>query len=475
MIFKYFRAFTISCIAASSLLISDVKSDAQISPDTTLPNNSSVRLEGNTNIIEAGTAQGINLFHSFKEFSVNNGSEAFFNNPVNIQNIITRVTGKSISNIDGLIKANGASNLFLINPNGIVFGQNARLDIGGSFLATSANSMIFESGFEFSASDTESKSLLTITAPVGLQFGINPGSIQIQGNDEGVRSEKSAIIDTQNALRVQPNKTLALVGGDINLEGATLKTAGGRIELGSVAAHSLVRLTPINKGFALSYGGVQNFGNIQLSQQATVDASGEGAGDAQVQGRRITITSGSEIQVNTIREKQGGNLIVNATESLEVSGFSALEAIVYPEATGNAANLTINTRELLIRDGTNVRGATFGGGKGGNLTVTADTIQVIGRPGDGRFDSYLTTQTQGTGDAALANLSTILDASGSSVKSLLSIRLYIRGEIEEFIGDIAPIIAQFLGESRPALTAIGVSSLASKETLVEIEATAALK
>lgn len=71
----------------------------------------------------------------------------------------------------------------------------------------------------------------------------------------------------------------------------------------------------------------------------------------------------------------------------------------------------------------------------------------------------------------LANLNTVLDASGSSVESLLNLRLYIRGEIEEFIVDIAPQIAQFLGESRP----IGVSSLASKETLVEIEATAALK
>lgn len=76
---------------------------------------------------------------------------------------------------------------------------------------------------------------------------------------------------------------------------------------------------------------------------------------------------------------------------------------------------------------------------------------------------------------ALANLTTVLDASGSSVESLLSVRVYVRGEFEEFIGDIAPQIAQFLGESRPALTAIGVSSLASKETLVEVEATAALK
>jgi len=75
---------------------------------------------------------------------------------------------------------------------------------------------------------------------------------------------------------------------------------------------------------------------------------------------------------------------------------------------------------------------------------------------------------------ALANLTAVLDASGSSVESLLSLRVYVRGELGEFIGDIAPIVAQFLGKSRPSVTGIGVSSLVSPEILVEIEATAAL-
>src|SRR5919199_3585093 len=127
-------------------------------------------------LIQGGVTQGTNLFHSFSQFSVPSNGVAYFKNELTIQNIITRVTGGSVSNIDGLIKANGTANLFLINPNGIIFGQNARLDIGGSFIASTANSLKFPNGFEFSAANPQSTSLLTINLPIGLQFGQNPGS-----------------------------------------------------------------------------------------------------------------------------------------------------------------------------------------------------------------------------------------------------------------------------------------------------------
>ncbi|MEB3217877.1 MAG: filamentous hemagglutinin N-terminal domain-containing protein, partial [Nostocales cyanobacterium 94392] len=110
--------------------------NAQVVPDGTL--KTTVSQSGNNFTITNGDRVGNNLFHSFSQFSVPSKGYAFFNNASDIQNIFSRVTGGSVSNIDGLIKANGSANLFLLNPSGIVFGKDASLNIGGSFVATTA-------------------------------------------------------------------------------------------------------------------------------------------------------------------------------------------------------------------------------------------------------------------------------------------------------------------------------------------------
>jgi filamentous hemagglutinin family protein len=183
---------------------------AQIIPDATLPSPSVVVDANPLFTITGGTTANTNLFHSFSQFSLPTGTEAFFDNLPAIQNILVRVTGNSISSIDGLIRANDTANLFLINPNGIILGQNASLNIGGSFLATTANSVRFLDGSEFRAeANTQTTSpLLLVSAPVGLQFnGLTNGAIAAQGSP----------------LSVLTGKTLALVGGDVTLVDTVLK------------------------------------------------------------------------------------------------------------------------------------------------------------------------------------------------------------------------------------------------------------
>jgi filamentous hemagglutinin family protein len=113
---------------------------AQVTSDDTV--NTQVSDDGETAEITGGERAGDNLFHSFQDFSVQSGDRASFLNANDIANIFSRVTGGNISNIDGLISANGSANLFLINPAGIVFGENARLDVGGSFYGSTRQSSL---------------------------------------------------------------------------------------------------------------------------------------------------------------------------------------------------------------------------------------------------------------------------------------------------------------------------------------------
>ncbi len=158
------------CLSFSSLffLIFSFPSLAQITSDGTLENPTRVEQQGNVIEITEGTTKGENLFHSFENFSVPGGAEAFFNNSIDITNIFSRVTGGNVSQIDGLIRANGAANLYLLNPNGMIFGENATLNLGGSLFAITGESIEFEDGVIFSTQDTQTQPLLTISVPIGI-------------------------------------------------------------------------------------------------------------------------------------------------------------------------------------------------------------------------------------------------------------------------------------------------------------------
>ncbi|MEH2421371.1 MAG: S-layer family protein [Nostoc sp.] len=421
-------------ILTAGMLLWSGFANAQVTPDTTL--NTTVSQSGNNFTITNGSAAGSNLFHSFRKFSVPTGGSATFNliNTPNISTIFSRVTGGSISQIDGVIQTINNSNpvsLFLLNPSGIIFGVNAQLNIGGSFIGTTANSIKFADGAEFSAIGAQAAPLLSINVPFGLQLGSNPAPITVQGTGHSLTTiSASALlpitrIPSSTELSVQPGKTLALVGGNLNLNGATLRAEQGRVELGSVGSAGLVSLMPTAQGYTLGYGNVQRFGDIHLAGRSLLDISGVNAGSVQVQGQQIQFTDGSLVLAQNFGNLPGGDIRFQATEAIDLIGTTSdakISSGVRNEAFGIGAsgNISVVTPRLTLKQGATLNNLTFGAAPSGNIQIDGMAVDISGfSPINPGVASYINTTTLGTGNAGnvFINGNSLVVSSGASLSS----------------------------------------------------------
>ncbi|BAY37048.1 filamentous hemagglutinin family outer membrane protein [Nostoc sp. NIES-2111] len=402
-------------LSLGMILISCDYAKADVIPDGTL--NTTVTQNGSNFTITDGTRVGNNLFHSFSQFSVSSNGSAVFNNTTDIQNIFSRVTGGNISSIDGLIQANGSANLFLLNPAGILFRANAKLDIGGSFVGSTANSIKFVDGAEFGVTPTSGVPLLTLAVPIGLQFGTNPKPIQVEGTGHNLKllnpaNPGNSPINPQShvtgiQLEVKPGKTLALIGGDISLVGGTLKATDGRIELGSVGA-GIVSF----EGGKFNYDNVQSFRDIRFSQKALADASGFGGGAIQMQGARVSLIDGSVALIQNLGSQSSGGINIRASELFEAIGVDANSLIPSDLrnetlATGNNEEIAVTTRQLVLEQGGRISSYTYGSGKSSNITLKVDdSLQLIGFTSIYPNPSTISTGTYSVGSAGDINIST---------------------------------------------------------------------
>lgn len=385
------------CLSAPATL------QAQVVPDRTL--NTQVSTSDNRTFTILDCLQvGRNVFHSFEQFSLPTGGAALFELPATVQNVFARVTGAAPSTIDGLIRAEGTANVFLLNPNGIQFGPNASLGIGGSFLASTADGLVFEDGNLFSAADPMASPLLSMSAPVGLQSGSTPQPIGLQ--------------DT--TLTVKPRQTLALVGGAINLSGGQLNTPQGQINL-IAASSGNMELAPTSSEFLTGSESTSDQGTIDVSEGAVVNVSGPGGGSINLQGQTVRVRDAAQLRADTQGAVDGLGITLSS-DRIQIANGALLSASTF--GAGAAGDITIQAQDVEIQGnqalqdflpqlfeadfqspeqfGTGLFSLSFGSGAGGQISITAEMLRLS-------QGSFLATSTfeQGAGGNARIQADTV--------------------------------------------------------------------
>lgn len=348
---------------------------------------------------DLGQQTGGNLFHSFGQFSLNTGESATFSGPNSVNAIIGRVTGGEASRIDGTIRSTipGAS-LYLLNPAGLLFGENATLDINGAFHASTADQVRLGDGGRFDAR-TPGNSLLTVAPVAAFGFlGDAPAPITVHGG----------------LLQVPDGRTISLTGGDLSLHNATLYAPAGRINL--AAAGSAGEVIPTETGLSMS--GFGRSGTIAVQRTTAerrqidgvelgdVDAGGgaifirggqfvgrgrsltqanthsdRDGGGIDIAVNRLTLTGGSRIQANTFGTGRGGDINLSATEEVTIDGadFDAAaerlwsSAIVTDARTdaSRAGNINLSTTRLALTGGGAISSVALEHSRSGDFNITA--------------------------------------------------------------------------------------------------------
>jgi filamentous hemagglutinin family protein len=256
--------------------------------------------DNNTFNITGGIKTGENLFHSFDKFGLQQGQTANFISNPSIQNILTRITGGEASFINGLIKVTaGNSNLYFMNPAGIMFGNNARLDVPAAFTATTANGIGFGDKWFNAIGSNDYKSL--VGNPTQLAFTMNqPGAIV-------------------NNAYLYSNGNISLIGGTV-LSNGEISSREGEIAIASVPGNRVVRFSQPGQILNLEVQPLLakesspinwNLPILSLPQLLTGGNIGN-ASNIKVDGDKVILT-GSGIQI------QNGDVVTNYVNAKNVA------------------------------------------------------------------------------------------------------------------------------------------------------------
>lgn len=342
---------------------------------------------------DMGKLKGNNLFHSFSRFNIYNGESATFTGPDTVQNIISRVTGGESSWIDGALRSQiQGADLYLLNPWGVMFGPNARLDITGSFHVSTADYLRLGESGRFDATWPQN-SLLTTAPPSAFGFlDDTPADVSIQGS----------------FIKVPENESVFIIGGDITINDGTVYAPNGRINVVGVASAGEVTL-------GASCPGVDTFeslGTIDVSHTTAghvkiddkeignIDVSGAKGGAVFIRGGCFTLDHGYIFSDNGETDSDGGTDIRIQEETSLINGACISSC---PTESRDGGDVLLETGSLNLTDGSQINITSYGAGDGGQLSIYArESVSISGYREDSsgnKFSGGLFSRAKGEGEA----------------------------------------------------------------------------
>ena len=364
---KTYRTFlTLTALLSSDFIYAQAITDGSMGATQTLSGQFTVPAT-------LGTTSGANLFHSFKTFNINSGESATFTGPNTILNVITRVTGGEVSSINGLLRSEvGNANFYFINPTGIIFGSEAKIDVPAAFHAGAVDSLRFVDGTHYTMSSQANS--LSMSAPEN--FGLMTASLA----NNGMLSADSAVLSVNN------KQTLDLAAEKIVFNHAQLSAKEGNVKL------TATNMDAVSSKISTDTSGIGNAGDIDINAknmnftdatQLSADSNGAGKG-GQVfihNADKVSIQNGSLISANSNAEGSGGVVTIHAKnvtlDGKNLNTFTGIAANA--KSTGQAGQVNVQASTLTIQGGAEMNSSTFGAGDANSVNVVAEELTIDGK------------------------------------------------------------------------------------------------
>jgi filamentous hemagglutinin family protein len=350
--------------------------------------------------IAGGTQAGVNLFHSFQQFGLNQGQIANFLSQPNIQNILSRVVGGNPSVINGLIQLTGGnSNLYIMNPAGIIFGANASLNVPAAFTATTASGIQVGNGWF--GINTSANDLQNLTGSPSA-FAFTNSTDPVSGTGQ------TGVILNQGNLSVPQGQSITLVGGIVVNTGA-ITTPNGKINIVATTDGKYVRITPEGGVLSLDLpiaaqqelGATRPLTAVDLPNllavsgittptkagdaiaTGTLNVSGDKGGNIQILGDRVSLASAN---LNASGLNGGGTVLIGGdyqgtgatpkaqTTTVDVNSVINVDALI----NGNGGTAIVWSDGQTIFDGTITAKGGSQSGNGGLIETSGKNNLFVG-------------------------------------------------------------------------------------------------